>query len=397
MESGEFSRGKESIRAEGGIVMVGNFDVDVRRRAAAGPPLRADAEGDARRHGVPRPHPRVPSRLGRPEARPVVLHRAFRVRQRLPRRVLEPAAPHLAARCDAGSARVGKPAQRPRPQGRQQHGQRPAEAAVARSRDGGSRRCAGLGGRAGAGAAAAGEGAAGVHRRGRVRQGRPQLPRRRAAREESCTARSRSSTGCASRASATRSHAQAGDSEVLPEPDPAEVKSSVGAKAADYAVGDVIDGRFEILDVLGQGGFSKVYRVRDEVEGEERALQAVRQRRRLRRRAPRDRRAAEGSPPQRREGLLGGQDQRGRLVSHHRVHRRRVSRRLRHRQAHLRDREAIDVALDVLDALVAIHPDAAPLEELDQKNRDGELIGGRVSTSGWRSRTRAWCIATSSR
>jgi uncharacterized protein (TIGR02653 family) len=29
MESGEFSRGKESIRAEGGVVMVGNFDVDV--------------------------------------------------------------------------------------------------------------------------------------------------------------------------------------------------------------------------------------------------------------------------------------------------------------------------------------------------------------------------------
>ena len=29
MESGEFSRGRESIRAEGGIVMVGNFDVDV--------------------------------------------------------------------------------------------------------------------------------------------------------------------------------------------------------------------------------------------------------------------------------------------------------------------------------------------------------------------------------
>jgi ATP-dependent Lon protease len=29
MESGEFSRGKESIRAEGSIVMVGNFDVDV--------------------------------------------------------------------------------------------------------------------------------------------------------------------------------------------------------------------------------------------------------------------------------------------------------------------------------------------------------------------------------
>ncbi len=62
------------------------------------------------------------------------------------------------------------------------------------------------------------------------------------------------------------------DSEVLPEPDPGEVKSRPAAKAADYTVGDVIDGRFEILDLLGQGGFSKVYRVRDEVEGEERAL-----------------------------------------------------------------------------------------------------------------------------
>jgi ATP-dependent Lon protease len=29
MESGEFSRGRESIRADGGIIMVGNFDVDV--------------------------------------------------------------------------------------------------------------------------------------------------------------------------------------------------------------------------------------------------------------------------------------------------------------------------------------------------------------------------------
>ena len=32
MESGEFSRGRESIRADGGIVMVGNFDVDVREQ-----------------------------------------------------------------------------------------------------------------------------------------------------------------------------------------------------------------------------------------------------------------------------------------------------------------------------------------------------------------------------
>lgn len=36
MASGEFSRGKESIRAEGGVVMVGNFDVDVEQQQRIG-------------------------------------------------------------------------------------------------------------------------------------------------------------------------------------------------------------------------------------------------------------------------------------------------------------------------------------------------------------------------
>jgi len=36
MESGEFSRGKESIRADGSIVMVGNFDVDVEHQQRVG-------------------------------------------------------------------------------------------------------------------------------------------------------------------------------------------------------------------------------------------------------------------------------------------------------------------------------------------------------------------------
>jgi ATP-dependent Lon protease len=36
MESGEFSRGKESIRAEGSIAMVGNFDVDVQHQQRVG-------------------------------------------------------------------------------------------------------------------------------------------------------------------------------------------------------------------------------------------------------------------------------------------------------------------------------------------------------------------------
>jgi len=36
MASGEFSRGKESIRADGGLVMVGNFDVDVQQQQRIG-------------------------------------------------------------------------------------------------------------------------------------------------------------------------------------------------------------------------------------------------------------------------------------------------------------------------------------------------------------------------
>ena len=36
MESGEFSRGKESIRADGSIVLVGNFDVDVQHQQRVG-------------------------------------------------------------------------------------------------------------------------------------------------------------------------------------------------------------------------------------------------------------------------------------------------------------------------------------------------------------------------
>ncbi len=39
----------------------------------------------------------------------------------------------------------------------------------------------------------------------------------------------------------------------------------------------------------------------------------------------------------------------------------------------LRDREAVDVALDLLDALVAFHPDAARLRELDAKRQQGDL------------------------
>jgi hypothetical protein len=167
-----------------------------------------------------------------------------------------------------------------------------------------------------------------------------------------------------------------GGGQALPEPDPAEVRSSAGAKAADYGVGDVLEGRFEILEILGHGGFSKVYRVRDEVEGEERALKLF-------------------------ENAAGYEAVRREIGALRKIHHPNVvevfwagrtsvgdwylitefvegesldefvtgSRRLR-------DREAVDVALDLLDALVAFHPDSARLRQLDAKRREGDLSEG---------------------
>ena len=151
------------------------------------------------------------------------------------------------------------------------------------------------------------------------------------------------------------------------------MRSSRGAKAADYAVGDVIDGRFEILEVLGQGGFSKVYRVLDDVEGEVRAFKLFEN--------------AAGYDAVRREigalrkiehpnvvkvywaGKTSGGDWyliteyiEGDTLEDYATGKR-----------HLRDREAVDVALDLLDALVAMHPDSQHLAELAEKNSGGGL------------------------
>ncbi|HUA30422.1 MAG TPA: serine/threonine-protein kinase [Streptosporangiaceae bacterium] len=158
---------------------------------------------------------------------------------------------------------------------------------------------------------------------------------------------------------APRAVLSASGSEALPEPDPAELRSSAPAKAADYAVGDVIDGRFEILALLGQGGFSKVYRVRDDVEDEERALKLFD--------------SAEGYEAVRREiaalrkihhpnvveVFWAGKTTAGdwylitEFVDGESLEQFVIGKR------RLRDREAVDVALDLLDALVAFHPDAA--------------------------------------
>ena len=165
----------------------------------------------------------------------------------------------------------------------------------------------------------------------------------------------------------------AGDGTVLPEPDPAEIQSSRGAKATDYSVGDVIDARFKILDVLGQGGFSKVYRVLDDVEGEERAFKLFDN--------------AAGYEAVRREiGALrkvrhphvvevywAGKTNDGDwyLITEY-IDGQSLDEYATGKQ-HLRDREAVDVALDVLDALVAIHPNSERLGELDRKRGDDEL------------------------
>ena len=116
MESGEFSRGKESIRADGGIVMVGNFDVDVEHQQRIGhlfgplpPEMRNDTAFMDRIHALR-------ARLGLPEAqaqRP--LHRSLRLGERLP---VASAGASCAAqsrrRRDAGPRSPRRRAQRPR-------------------------------------------------------------------------------------------------------------------------------------------------------------------------------------------------------------------------------------------------------------------------------------------
>jgi hypothetical protein len=162
-------------------------------------------------------------------------------------------------------------------------------------------------------------------------------------------------------------------SRALPEPDSAEVRSSAGARAADHAVGDVLEGRFEILQIVGQGGFSKVYRVRDDVEGEERALKLFD--------------SAAGYEAVRREiGALrkihhpnvvevfwAGKTNAGEWYLITEFIEGESLNEFVAGNRHLRDREAVDVALDLLAALVAFHPDSARLKQLDAKRREGDL------------------------
>jgi serine/threonine protein kinase len=166
---------------------------------------------------------------------------------------------------------------------------------------------------------------------------------------------------------------RAGDSQPFPQPDPAELQASAAAAATDYAVGDVIDDRFQILEIIDQGGFSKVYRVYDDVEGEERALklfnnaagyEAVRRELRALRRI---------RHPHVVEVFWASKTRAGEwyLITEF-IYGERLDEFIGEKK-HLRDREAVDVALDLLEARVAFHPNSARLGELDDKRRQGDL------------------------
>lgn len=165
--------------------------------------------------------------------------------------------------------------------------------------------------------------------------------------------------------------------EALPVPALGDLSSR--APVRDYAAGDRIGSRFDVEEVLGAGGFSKVYRVRDVVEDEVRALKLFD--------------SAEGYDAVRREiGAL-------RKVDHPNVVEVIWADRTDQDEWYLimefiegeslaeyatgekqlRDREAVDVALDVLGALTAMHPDNELLEVLERKKREEEITAAEYN------------------
>jgi acyl carrier protein len=168
-------------------------------------------------------------------------------------------------------------------------------------------------------------------------------------------------------------YSQAPRDDVLPEPDSGEIRSAIGVEAADYARDDVIDERFEIREVIGKGGFSKVHRVFDAVEGEERALKLFNNAARydaVRRELSALRKIHHPNVVQvfwadktvDGDWYLIMEYIEGTSLAEYVSPTRR-----------LRDPEAVAVALDVLNALMAIHPDEVRLAELRRKNQEGGL------------------------
>jgi uncharacterized protein (TIGR02653 family) len=163
-----------------------------------------------------------------------------------------------------------------------------------------------------------------------------------------------------------------GQRDSLPAPRKEEVTANETV-TRDYLTGELIGDRFEILEVLGSGGFSRVYKVMDTIEGELRALKlfdsaagydAVRREinalRKVRHPHVVEVIWADRTPAG--EWYLIMEYVEGESLENY-----------TDGGNQLRDREAVDVALDVLDALSAIHPDSVRLDELEAKKREGEL------------------------
>ena len=66
-ESGTFARGKDSLSGMASIAMFGNTNQPVEVMVRSSHLFHADAGRDPRRHGIPRPHPLLPARLGSAE------------------------------------------------------------------------------------------------------------------------------------------------------------------------------------------------------------------------------------------------------------------------------------------------------------------------------------------
>ena len=163
------------------------------------------------------------------------------------------------------------------------------------------------------------------------------------------------------------------DGNSLPGPDPAEVRASVGAKAAQYAVGDIIDGRFEVKGLLGDGGFSKVYHIRDELEGEERALKLFNNAAGYNAVCREIAALRKIHHPNVVEVFWAGKTNVGDWYLITEFIEGEPLNKFISGEKGLRDREAVDAVLDVLDALVAFHPDSERLNELDAKRHERDL------------------------
>ena len=159
----------------------------------------------------------------------------------------------------------------------------------------------------------------------------------------------------------------------LPEPDPAEVRSSGRTKPSDYAVGDVIDDASRSSRCSGRAasrrstGCAMTSKVRSERSSCSTTPPGTR------RHAARSARCGRSSIRNVVKVYWAGKTNDGDwyLITEY-IDGESLDEYATGKK-HLRDREAVDVALDVLDALVAIHPTPRALGELDAKRRDGEL------------------------